>query len=68
MWLRLRACSMQVKSMSPSELKETLKHTLELKVTPPQLGALTHLFGTGGGAEDGDSSEGGEGYHSGHGD
>lgn len=53
--------------MSPSEFKETLKHTLGLKVTPPQLGALTHLFGTGGGAEDGDSSEGGEGYHGGHG-
>lgn len=40
----------QVKCMTPTELKAALQRTFDIRLSPPQLGAVAHLFGTGGDA------------------
>eukprot|EP00752_Nemacystus_decipiens_P018201 g16330.t1 len=40
----------EVKCMTPTELKAALQRTFDIRLSPPQLGAVAHLFGTGGDA------------------
>ncbi len=49
----------QVKCMTPTELKTALQRTFDMRLSPPQLGAVAHLFGTGDGAADADACDGG---------
>lgn len=49
----------QVKCMTPTELKAALQRTFDMRLSPAQLGAVTHLFGTGGDASDADACDGG---------
>lgn len=36
----------QVKYMTPIELKAAMQRTFDIRLTPPQLGAVAHLFGS----------------------
>lgn len=45
--------------MTPTELKSALQRTFDIRLSPPQLGAVAHLFGTGGDTADADVCDGG---------
>ncbi|CAM9433698.1 unnamed protein product [Scytosiphon promiscuus] len=42
----------EVKFMTPTELKTALQRTFDIRLSPPQLGAVAHLFGIGGDSAD----------------
>lgn len=45
--------------MTPAELKEALRRTFDLRLSPSQVGATAHLFGTGEDSGEGGICEGG---------
>jgi len=53
----------QVKCMTPTELKAALQRTFDMRLSPAQLGAVAHLFGTGDDAADSDACDGGTYCH-----
>lgn len=46
--------------MTPAELKTALQRTFDIRLSPPQLGAVAHLFGTGGDTAEVDVCDGGK--------
>ncbi|CAM9197393.1 unnamed protein product [Ascophyllum nodosum] len=50
----------EARHLSPTELREALWRTFDVRLSPPQLGAVSHLFGNGKGTsgEDGDAFDG----------
>lgn len=45
--------------MTPTELRAALQRTFDIRLSPPQLGAVAHLFGMGGDNADADACDGG---------